>query len=174
MVGTRQSIGGPDWLIVIGGSMFVVVLAFSAYWEPDIRWLHFFQAWMYIATITLGLKGSRWGYFIGISAAGLWDYANLFVTTFFPDGIEQVARWIHTGRLAHPDALIAVPAWLSNLLVIAGCLWAYLQLPKKARRDIVIFPATFALATGYFAAIMALFQPRYLTLFPQMLHPHLP
>lgn len=129
---------------------------------------------MYIAAIFLGSKGNRWGYFIGISAAGLWDYANLFVTTFFVGGIEQMARWIHTGQLVRPDLLIAVPAWLSNFLVVAGCLWAYLRLPEKARRDIITFPVTFVLTTGYFATIMALFQPRYLALFPQMLHPHLP
>jgi hypothetical protein len=50
----------PEWLIFIGGMGFVLVLGISAYWEADIRWLHFFQAWMYIATIFLSLLGSRW------------------------------------------------------------------------------------------------------------------
>ena len=62
------------------------MLALSAYWEPDIRWLHFFQAWMYVATIVLVHRRNRWGYFIGFSAAGLWIYANLFATTFFING----------------------------------------------------------------------------------------
>jgi hypothetical protein len=170
----KRPIGAPGWLIVIGGSTFVVVLAVSACYESDIRWLHFFQAWMYIATIILGVRGSRLGYFIGISAAGLWDYANLFVTTFLASGLEQMSRWIHTGHLAHPDAFIAVPAWVSNLLVIAGCLWAYLLLPTKRRGDIIAFLAVFVLTTGYFAFIMAVFQPRYLAIFPRLLHPTLP
>jgi hypothetical protein len=174
MYAMKRSIGAPDWLIVIGGSIFVFVLVVSAYWESGIRWLHFFQAWMYIAAVVLGLRGSRVGYFIGISAAGLWDYANLFVTTFLVDGLGQLNQWVRTGRLAHPDALIAVPAWFSNLLVIAGCLWAYLRLPKKRRGDIIIFLITFVITTGYFAIIMAVFQPRYLAIFPRLLHPTLP
>ena len=129
---------------------------------------------MYIATIVLGLRGNRLGYFIGISAAGLWDYANLFVTTFLASSIEQISWWVQTGHLVHPDALIAVPAWLSNLLVIAGCLWAYLRLPTKRRGDITALLVTFVFTTGYFAIIMAVFQPRYLAIFPRLLHPALP
>ncbi|HEX5412964.1 MAG TPA: hypothetical protein VFZ27_14025 [Terriglobia bacterium] len=174
MHGAKHPIGSPGWLMLIGGSMFIVVLAVSAYWQSDIRWLHFFQAWMYIATIVLGLRGNRLGYFIGISAAGLWDYVNLFVTTFFANGLEQLYQWAHTGHLARPDVLIAVPAWFSNLLVIVGCLWGYCLLPTKRRGDTIIFPITFVLTTVYFAIIMALFQPRYLAIFPRLLHPSVP
>jgi hypothetical protein len=160
-------------LILIGAGVFVAVLGVSAYWEADIRWLHFFQAWMYIATIALGLRGSRWGYFIRISAAGLWDYANIVATTFFWNGLQQLSQWIHTGHLARPDLLIAVPAWFSNLLVIIGCLWAYAKLEDRRASDVIGFLVCFVLATGFFAADMAIFQPRYLALFPRMLRPHL-
>ena len=163
----------PRCLILIGASAFIVVLAVSAFWEADIRWLHFFQAWMYIAAITLGLRGNRWGYFIGFSAAGLWDYANLFATTFFFNGLQQLLQWMHTGQLGRPDLLIAVPAWLSNFLVIVGCAWAYQRRPNKTASDLPRLAIAFVLTTGFFAADMALFQPRYLTLFPRMLHPHL-
>jgi hypothetical protein len=162
------------WLIITGGSAFIFVLALSAYWESDIRWLHFFQAWMYIATILLALRRNSWGYFIGISAAGLWMYANLFATTFFFNGLEQLSRWIQTGRLARADLLIAVPAWFSNLLVVIGCLIGYFLLRARPLRDAARFLLTFAITTGFFALDMAVFQPRYLALFPRMLHPHLP
>lgn len=72
----------PQWLILVGALVFILMLAVSAYWEADIRWLHFFQAWMYVATIVLSFRRSRWGYFIGLSAAGLWDYTNVFANTF--------------------------------------------------------------------------------------------
>jgi hypothetical protein len=49
------------WTVAIGAAVFIGVLFISAYWEADIRWLHFFQAWMYLATIILAWKGSRWG-----------------------------------------------------------------------------------------------------------------
>ena len=169
----RLRVGAPEWLTLSGASVFIVVLAVSAVWEADIRWLHFFQAWMYIATIALTLRGNRWGYFIGISAAGLWDYANLVATTFFFNGLQQLSQWLHTGQLLRPDLLIAVPAWFSNFLVVVGCLWAYSRLPAKTVTDLARFFVAFALTTGFFAADMALFQPRYLGLFPRMLHPHL-
>jgi hypothetical protein len=166
--------GAAEWFTLIGGSLFVLILGLSAYWESDIRWLHFFQAWMYIAAMVLSFRGNRWGHFIGVSAAGLWDYTNIFATTFFLNGLQQLSQWIGTGHLARPDILIAVPAWFSNLLVIVGCLWAYSRLPVKRHSDIGRFLVAFALTTGFFAADMAAFQPRYLALFPRMLHPHLP
>ena len=169
-----RRIGGPEWLILIGASFFIIVLAVSALWEADIRWLHFFQALMYVATIALSLRGKRWGYFIGISAAGLWDYANIFATTFFFNGLQQFSGWIRTGHLARPDLLIAVPAWFANFFVIVGCVWAYSRLATKNAADIARFLVAFVLTTGFFAADMAIFQPRYLSLFRRMLHPQLP
>jgi hypothetical protein len=174
MENTNHKLGAPEWLILIGATFFILVLALSAYFDASIRWLHFFQAWMYIATIVLSLRRSRWGYFIGISAAGLWDYVNLFVTTFLASGHRELAHWVHSGHLAHPDQFIAVPAWLSNLLVVIGCLWAYSRQPAKRLTDFGNFLLTFALTTGFFAAAIAIFQPRYLALFPKMLHPHWP
>lgn len=154
--------------------MFVLVLGVSAVWQADIRWLHFFQSWMYISTIVLSFRRSRWGHFIGISVAGLWDYANIFVTSFFLNGLEQLSRWVHAGHLARPDLLIAVPAWFSNLLVVIGCAWAYSRQPIKPLSDFGRFLFAFAFTAGFFAADMAVFQPRYLSIFPQLLHPHLP
>jgi hypothetical protein len=163
----------PEWLIVPGASIFILVLAISAYFEADIRWLHFFQAWMYVATIALALRRSRWGYFIGISAAGLWDYANLFATSFFFDGLQHLAHWVRSGELSRPDLIIAVPAWLGNLLVVVGCALGYARLAQKRRSDLPGGLVTFALTTGFLALDMWVCQPRYLPLFRAMLHPHL-
>ena len=162
----------PEWLIVIGSIIFIIVLAVSAVFEADIRWLHFFQAWMYIATMVLSLRRNRWGYFIGISAAGFWAYANVFVTSFLANGIRELSQWTATGHIARPDQLIAVPAWLSNVIVIAGCVWAYSRLAKTSG-DLARFVLALFLTTAFFAADMALFQPRYLPLFQRSLHPSL-
>jgi hypothetical protein len=169
-----RNFASPEWLILIGGVAFIFVLAISAYFEPDIRALHFFQAWMYLAAMGLSFRHNRWGHFIGLSAAGLWNYANLFVTTFFVGGLQQAAAWMRTGHLDRPDLFIAVPAWLSNLLVICGCVWAYSRLRERQPVDVWKFVLAFALTTAFFAADVALFQPRYLGLFPRLLHPHLP
>jgi len=162
------------WLILVGGCIFILMLAVSAYWEADIRWLHFFQAWMYVAAIVLSFRRSCWGYFIGLSVAGLWDYMNVFATTFLYNGLQKLSDWIHTGHLERPDLLIAIPAWLSNFLVVVGCIWGYSRLREKRRIDAAKLLLTFALATGFFALDMYIFQPRYLGIFPRLLHPRLP
>src|SRR5262249_49357731 len=142
-------------------------LAVSAIWEPDIRLLHFFQALMYIATIVLSLRRNRWGYFIGISAAGLWAYTGLFVTTFVISGFH------HLMTLDRTDQIIGVPAWLSDVVVVIGCVWAYTRLPVKFAADAGRLLLAFVITTGFFALDMALFQPRYLGIFRRLLHPHL-
>jgi hypothetical protein len=60
MENRNSKFGAPEGLVLIGASVFILVLAVSAFFEPDIRWLHFFQAWMYIATIGLSVQGNRW------------------------------------------------------------------------------------------------------------------
>ena len=168
---SRGHTGIPEILVVIGAAAFVSILALSAWWEADIRWLHFFQAAMYVAIAVLVLRRSRWGHFFGLSVAGFWDFANVFGTSFFYGGLREAARWARTGHAARPDLLIAVPAWFANLLVVIGCAWAYAGLPRKTVSDAGRFVLAFVLATGFFAADMAVFQPRYLGIFPRLLHP---
>jgi hypothetical protein len=129
---------------------------------------------MYLAAMWWSIRRSLWGYFIGLSAAGLWVYSNLFVSTFFVNGLQQLALWVRSGHLARPDLLIAVPAWSANVLVVIGCVWGYLQLRHKNITDLARFGIGFALTTAFFALDMYLFQPRYLGLFPHLLHPHWP
>ncbi|HEV3062559.1 MAG TPA: hypothetical protein VGY48_30200 [Vicinamibacterales bacterium] len=167
----KRNIRAVELTIVCGSCGFIVVLAVSAVWQADIRWLHFVQAWMYIATIALALKQNRWGYFIGISAAGLWDLTNLVATSFFRNGLDALAASLRTGHLTRPDQLIAVFAWVSNLVVVAGCLWGYARLRTTASGDVARFVVAFAATTAFFAADMALFQPRYLSLFVRLVHP---
>jgi hypothetical protein len=114
------------------------------------------------------------GIFHRVSAAGLWDYTNIFATTFLYNGMEQLSRWIYTGHLQRPDLLIAIPAWISNLLVVIGCIWGYCRLPGRSWGDSLRFVITFALTTAFFALDMYLFQTRYLGIFPRLLHPRLP
>src|SRR6516162_3964229 len=84
-----------------------------------------------------------------------------------PDPPRACARC----RSAYWQSAPLVPAWFANLLVICGCVWAYSRLGKRRLSDIWGFVAAFALTTGFFALDMALFQARYLAIFPRMLHP---
>lgn len=83
-------------------------------------------------------------------------------------------EWIRTGHLQRPDLLIAIPAWLSNFVVIVGCLWGYFRLRDKSLSDVWKFALPFVLTTGFFALDIYIFQPRYLGIFPRLLHPRLP
>jgi hypothetical protein len=102
-----------------------------------------------------------------LSAAGLWAYTNVFVTSFLVSGLR------HLMTMDRPDQIIAVPAWLANVIVVIGCVWGYARLTKRGA-DVARFAVAFALTTGFFALDMYLFQPRYLGIFPRLLHPHLP
>lgn len=174
MQGHRRVHRAPEILIAFGSVVFIFILGLSAYFEADIRWLHFFQSWMYVATIALALRGNRWGYFIGIAAAGFWDYGSVFVNTFFHSGLHWLGISIASGQLQHVDQIIAVPAWTGNLLVVVGCVWAYARMTGKTIGDWGRFVIAFALTTAFFAADVAIFQPRYLPLFRHSLHPHSP
>jgi len=79
-----------------------------------------------------------------------------------------------TGELRRVDLILAVPAWIGNLLVIVGSAWGYMRLRERVWGDLGRFAAAFALTTGFFAAAIALCQPRYLPLFRGMLHPRWP
>ena len=159
-------------LAFTGGLTFIAVLYVSAYWEPDIRWLHFLQSWMYFASLVLLLRGTKWGCFIGAAAALFWDYVNVFVTTFFRNGLEQAHALLQTGQAARPDQLIAVPAWFGNLALILGALLVYLAAPRKQWSDVGRLLLALAGTMAFFAGAMVLVQPRYLPLFKGALHPH--
>jgi glucan phosphoethanolaminetransferase (alkaline phosphatase superfamily) len=150
----------------------MAILAVSAAWDHRIVWLHFFQALQYVAVIALAARGSRWGYFLGIAVAAFWNYSVLFVNSFFRSGMRAVLDSLHQGAIVRPDQMIAVAAFLFHLILIAACIAAYLRLPRRPAADAGRLIATFCVAILYFAAIVALFQPRYLTLFPRLLHPH--
>ena len=170
----RFSISAPKFLVVLGSCLFLFALWLSAYLDPSIGWLHFFQAWMYFATIALCLRNNAWGYFIGGSAAALWDYINVFVTSFFRSGLHWAAVSLSTGHLQRVDQMVALPAWIGNFLIIVGSVWGYIQLREKHRGDAFRLLAAFALTTAFFAGAIALCQPRYLPLFPAILHPRKP
>jgi hypothetical protein len=163
-----------DGTIVTGALGFIAILALAAVFDHSIIWLHAFQALMYVAVIALVLARNRLGYFLGLSIAGFWNYLNLFVTNFFVSGLNELKALIATGKLSKPDQLIAVAAVTFHVLMIAGCLILMIRTWRKTGPDLLRLVATFVASTAYFVAIVALLQPRYLSLFPRALHPHAP
>ncbi len=128
---------------------------------------------MYIAAVSLMLIKNKWGLLIGFSAAAFWNYTTLFANTFLKNGIEQARLLFQSGHVARPDLLISVPGWIGNLLLILGCVMVYLGNTDRRWTDLPKLLIAFGGTTGFFALIMMLFQPRYLALFRQCLHPRL-
>lgn len=156
---------GPDWLVTIGGSFFIFALAVSAIFVPQIRWLHLVQSSFYIAAITLSLRRSRWGYFIGASSAGLWDLLALFASPLFAEFLD------HPGR---PDLVLQGLASVANLAVVIGCVWGYRRLADRSRKDIGGLILILVVTTGLLIGATAFLAPDYLVAYTRALHPHWP
>jgi len=168
-------VGGPELLIVVGACVFIAMLGLSAYFVADLRWLHFFQAWIYLGTMALSFRRNRWGYFIGISAAGYWDYVGVFVMPVLRNGVHWLGASLATGKIQHIDQImVAVPPWIGNFLVLVGCIWGFGRLQEKSLRDLARFVLAFVLTTAFLVADVAVFSPGRLPIFRRSLHPHVP
>src|SRR5450432_2627250 len=110
MTGFAASIGrltttdGPPprallWSIWAGCIGFVIILALAAVFDRTILWLHLFQAFEYLAVMALAARGSRWGYFLGVSIAAFWNYGAMFVNQFFRNGVRAIGQSFDAHRL---------------------------------------------------------------------------
>lgn len=163
----------PDRVVIAGALGFIAILWLAVFFEHDLFGLHALQSLMYVAVIALVLQHSRWGYFLGFSIATFWNYTNFFVTNFLKGGLEQLAILVHTGSLPRPDLFIAVPAVLFHFMMIFSCAVAYVRTRTRRPVDGLHLAITAIASTAYFAGVMAITLPRYLALFPRLLHPEL-
>jgi hypothetical protein len=155
--------------IQAGSAFFIFALAVSAIFDPTIRVLHTLQALIYVVVIVLARRGSPWGFGAGFTIALLWNYINLFVTTFIAAGLHQLAELLRTGRLGRPDLLIAVFAAAGHFLMIVGCLVCFLHLKPK-RRQWAEFVAAGVFAVAYFVLIIWTTGPQYIPLLRKVFH----
>jgi hypothetical protein len=149
-----------DWAIAGVCLVFILISAEAAYLEPGFRVLHFFEWLIYLAVIALTLRHSKWGYGIGIATAAFWVGLSLFGTTFVRDGLQNWARFLKTGRITSAMALVAVPAAISQLLLIVCCIWAYGRIKNKQWSDLEILVGSALISVGYLAGVVALFWPQ--------------
>jgi hypothetical protein len=162
------------WTIAVASAGFAFILAMSAFFDHSIIVLHFFQALQYLVIIALAARANRWGYFIAVAVGAFWDYLATFVNSFVESGWRALMTSIHSGALTKPDQIIAVFAFGFHLLLVVAAIIAYFRLERRNTSDWARLAASFAGAIGYFIAIVALFQPRYLVMVPRILHPHSP
>src|SRR5215472_10359339 len=101
---TDLASGSPSirlW-IPAGAAFFIVALAVSAWMIPQLRLLHFLQAFIYVAVVILARRNSAWGFGAGAIMAAAWNGLNLFVTHNMQAGVVAFWSFLHTGRSQRP------------------------------------------------------------------------
>lgn len=166
MSSPSTSVRKSTWIdvgILVGAGLFMFALIVSAVFDPTIRVLHSLQLLIYVAVIVLTRRNSAWGYGAGFLISVMWNYTNLFVTTFIASGVEQLAVLLRTGHLERPDLLVALVAGGGHFLLILCCLVGFLLTRPTARRW-VEFVGGGLLAVGYFVVIIVTTGPQYIGL----------
>jgi len=158
-----------DWAIGIGAGLFILALAAAAVFDPRIRLLHALQSLIYVAVIVLTRRRSAFGFGAGFSIAALWNYTNLFVTSFVAEGLHVLWLFMRTGRLKHPDLLVAAVAAGGHFLIIAACIAGFALLRPRANAWLR-FVAGSIIAVLYFAAIIVTTGPQYVGLLRRVFH----
>jgi hypothetical protein len=169
---TRDSDRALFWAIALSSAGFIAILALAAYWDHTIIWLHLFQSFQNVAIVTLAARRNRWGYFFGIATAALWIYIATFISNFVESGFVNLALSFDAGALIRADQVIAVPAFVFQLVLMLTCAIGYLRLVSRPASDWFRFLSSLIGALAYLLACFAVFQPRYLTMVPRLLHPH--
>ena len=149
-------------------TVFIVVLAIAAYWEPAIRVLHAFEALPYALAAILCLRQRKFGYLLGAASGAFWPWMAGTQTSFVRNGFERLAMLVTTGHVARWEQFIAAPAALSTGGLVLFSLWGYARVRSKAPADLAVFVALLALMAAFFITLFWLFAPQYLRLFDRL------
>ncbi len=156
----------PAWISVcirVGAGFFIFALVLSAVFDPKIRLLHALQALIYVAVIVLTRRENAWGFGAGFFIGSLWNYTNLFVTTFVRAGMTQLILLLRTGHLHRPDLLVSVVAAGGHFLLLIACAAGWLRM-RPGLRQVGEFVGGGALAVAYFVVIILTTGPQYVPL----------
>jgi hypothetical protein len=162
----------PKWIyasVCTGAAFFVAMLILSAVFDPKIRVLHTLQALIYVAVIFLARKDNAWGYGAGVVTAALWNYINVFITTFIANGLKQFSILLGTGHMPRPDQGLSVVAASAHFLLIFACLAGFLR-TRPGSRQWAEFLAGGVLSVAYFCAIIATTGPQYIGILHRLFH----
>jgi len=155
-------VAGSRWVhesILLGVGLFILALALSAAFVPQLRLLHFFQALIYVVLIILTRRNSAWGFGVGVFIAAAWNSLNLFVTHLFQAGAGQFWSLLHTGHVSRPDTLMVVVGGVGHFVLIIGCMAGFLQ-QRPSAKHWGQFVGGGLLALAYLGMIVATTAPR--------------
>jgi len=144
--------------IDIGVAFFLVALTVSAVIVPELRLLHFFQAWIYVAVVVLARRNNSWGFGAGFAIGMVWNALNLFVTHLMLTG--AVAFWSLL-RHGHTEQLVPMMVTLGGIghfILIVASLVAVVRRGSEPNKWWK-FVGGGAAAIAYFALIISFSQP---------------
>jgi hypothetical protein len=142
-----------------GAALFIVALAVSAAVVPELRPLHVFQAFIYVAIAVFGYRGRAEAYGAGVTIAVVWNGLNLFITHLMQASAMEILSWLRTGQTSRVDTMMVFVGGAAHFLLIVACLAAFAGLGQSRRRWRQ-FAAGGALVLVYFALIVIVLVPR--------------
>jgi hypothetical protein len=154
----NQSSARRVW-IPIGAGIFVVALAVSAVAVPELRLLHFLQAFIYVAVVILARRKSVFALGAGFTIAAAWNCLEFFGPHLMQAGAVMVWSFLHTGQIQHPETMMVPIGGIGHLILILACLTALFHQTTDTKKWWK-FIAGGVVALGYFALIVAIARPR--------------
>lgn len=155
-------VSGSPWVriwIPITVGLFILALALSAIYIPQLRLLHLFQALIYVAVVVLSRRSSPWGFGAGVIMASAWNCMNLFLTHLFGAGIGVLLALVRTGHLDRPDTLMVLLGGAAHCLLIVACMAGFLELRPRGKQWGQFF-AGGLVSLAYMALIIVTMAPR--------------
>jgi hypothetical protein len=144
--------------IVVGAALFLVALTISAAAVPALRLLHFLQALLYVAVVTLAGRNSSWGLGAGVFVACAWNSLNLFVTHFIQAGAVSFWMFLHTGKVDELVAMMVTLGGVGHFILIIACI--AMALEQRSSGSWWRFIGGGIAGLGYMALIIAVARPR--------------
>jgi hypothetical protein len=151
----------PLWTrlwIPIGSGLFLVALAVSAIVVPELRLLHFLQAFIYVAVVMLTRRGSTWGFGAGFTIAAVWNCLETFGPHLMQAGAIMIWSFLHAGRVQHLETMMVPIGGIGHLILIVACVAAFSNQTTNHKWWKFVGGGTLALA--YFALIILIARPR--------------
>jgi hypothetical protein len=144
--------------IALGAGLFIVALFGSAVAVPQLRWLHAFQALIYVAVIFLARKDNALGFGAGTTIAVAWNGIEWSGPHLIQAGAYEFWAFLSTGHLHRPVTPMVFIGAIAHIVLIISCVAAFKQ-TNRGKKQWLQFLAGGLLALAYFALIVAVLRP---------------
>jgi len=145
--------------IPIGAGLFLVALAVSAAVIPELRLLHFLQAFIYVAVVILARRDNAYALGAGFTIAVAWNCLEIFGPHLMQAGAVMFWSFLHTGQVQHLETMMVPIGGIGHFVLIIACLTALFHQTTDTKKWWK-FIAGGVLVLGYFALIVAIARPR--------------